>query len=105
MTSGGFWESFTNYSLAMRSGARPSGRLTLRLLILLLFQLPFFSWLPSASLPCIGLTYPEHMGAVRKEMSIMRLLVHPHIIRLYEVVETKDRWYAVMEHAEVGPCL
>jgi hypothetical protein len=46
------------------------------------------------------------MDAVRKEMNIMRMLVHPHIIRLYELVETKERWYAVMEHAEVGvPCL
>lgn len=44
-------------------------------------------------------------GAVRKEMQIMGCLVHPHIIRLYELIETGQRWYAVMEYAEVGAAL
>jgi serine/threonine protein kinase len=40
--------------------------------------------------------------SVKKEMSIMGSLVHPHIIRLYELIETQKRWYAVMEYGEVG---
>jgi len=35
---------------------------------------------------------------VRREIKILRLFVHPHIIRLYEVVETPADIYVVMEY-------
>ncbi len=35
--------------------------------------------------------------AVRREIKILRLFMHPHIIRLYEVIETPNDIYVVME--------
>jgi serine/threonine protein kinase len=35
------------------------------------------------------------------EISIMRTLDHPHIVRLYDVVETPDRINMVMEYVPV----
>ena len=40
--------------------------------------------------------------AVRREIKILRLFMHPHIIRLYEVVETPNDIYVVMEYVKVG---
>jgi hypothetical protein len=34
-------------------------------------------------------------GAVRREIKILRLFMHPHIIRLYEVVETPTDIFVV----------
>lgn len=34
---------------------------------------------------------------VRREIKILRLFMHPHIIRLYEVIETSNDIYVVME--------
>ncbi|KAJ7969520.1 Non-specific serine/threonine protein kinase [Quillaja saponaria] len=39
---------------------------------------------------------------VRREINILRFLKHPHIIRLYEVIETRKHIYVVMEHAKSG---
>ena len=39
--------------------------------------------------------------AVRREIKILRLFMHPHIIRLYEVVETPNDIYVVMEYVKV----
>jgi 5'-AMP-activated protein kinase catalytic alpha subunit len=39
---------------------------------------------------------------VRREIKILRLFMHPHIIRLYEVVETPNDIYVVMEYVKVG---
>ena len=36
-------------------------------------------------------------AAVRREIKILRLFMHPHIIRLYEVIETDNDIYVVME--------
>ncbi|KAL7094703.1 hypothetical protein ACP275_11G120100 [Erythranthe tilingii] len=39
---------------------------------------------------------------VRREIKILRLFMHPHIIRLYEVVETHSDIYVVMEYVKSG---
>ena len=40
--------------------------------------------------------------AVRREIKILRLFMHPHIIRLYEVIETPTDIYVVMEYVKVS---
>jgi serine/threonine protein kinase len=40
--------------------------------------------------------------AVRREIKILRLFMHPHIVRLYEVIETETNIYVVTEYAERG---
>ena len=45
---------------------------------------------------------------MRREIKILRLFMHPHIIRLYEVIETPQDIYVVMEFVKVrqlSPCL
>ncbi|GAU19808.1 hypothetical protein TSUD_170330 [Trifolium subterraneum] len=39
---------------------------------------------------------------VRREIKILRLFMHPHIIRLYEVIETETDIYVVMEYVKSG---
>ncbi|KAF6171765.1 hypothetical protein GIB67_007286 [Kingdonia uniflora] len=39
---------------------------------------------------------------VRREIKILRLFMHPHIIRLYEVIETHSDIYVVMEYVKSG---
>lgn len=40
--------------------------------------------------------------AVRREIEILKMFMHHHVIRLYEVVETSTDIYMVMEYAENG---
>ena len=39
---------------------------------------------------------------VRREIKILRLFMHPHIIRLYDVLETPHDIYVVMEYVKSG---
>ncbi|KAJ4950883.1 hypothetical protein NE237_027715 [Protea cynaroides] len=39
---------------------------------------------------------------VRREIKILKLFMHPHIIRLYEVIETSTDIYVVMEYVKSG---
>ncbi|XP_027351423.1 SNF1-related protein kinase catalytic subunit alpha KIN10-like [Abrus precatorius] len=39
---------------------------------------------------------------VRREIEVLRLLIHPQIIQLYEVIETPSDIYLVMEYVESG---
>ncbi|XP_030634811.1 serine/threonine-protein kinase SIK2-like [Chanos chanos] len=39
---------------------------------------------------------------INREVQIMKLLNHPHIIKLYQVMETKDMLYIVTEYAKNG---
>ncbi|CAM6100921.1 unnamed protein product [Calypogeia fissa] len=39
---------------------------------------------------------------VRREIKILRLFMHPHIIRLYEVIETPTDIFVVMEYVKCG---
>ncbi|KAJ0249833.1 SNF1-related protein kinase catalytic subunit alpha KIN10 [Hirschfeldia incana] len=47
----------------------------------------------------------KNMGTeekVRREIEILKLFMHPHIIRLYEVIETTTDIYLVMEYVNSG---
>ena len=39
---------------------------------------------------------------VRREIKILTLFMHPHIIRLYEVIETQTDIYLLMEYVKSG---
>jgi serine/threonine-protein kinase SIK3 len=44
----------------------------------------------------------ENLAKTFREISILKLLHHPHITRLYEVMESKNSIYLVTEHAGGG---
>uniref|UniRef100_A0A8C5F4G7 non-specific serine/threonine protein kinase n=1 Tax=Gadus morhua TaxID=8049 RepID=A0A8C5F4G7_GADMO len=45
---------------------------------------------------------PQNLEKIYREVQIMKLLHHPHIIKLYQVMETKDMLYIVTEYAKNG---
>ncbi|XP_067897422.1 serine/threonine-protein kinase SIK2-like isoform X2 [Heterodontus francisci] len=45
---------------------------------------------------------PRNLEKIYREVQIMKLLNHPHIIKLYQVMETKDMLYIVTEFAQNG---
>ncbi|XP_058152285.1 serine/threonine-protein kinase SIK1 [Dasypus novemcinctus] len=45
---------------------------------------------------------PSNLEKIYREVQIMKLLNHPHIIKLYQVMETKDMLYIVTEFAQNG---
>lgn len=49
-------------------------------------------------------TYFNHsrIVSVRREINILRLLSHPHVVRLFEVIETPTTIYMVMEYMDSG---
>lgn len=40
--------------------------------------------------------------SVRREINLMRRLSHPHVVRLFEVIETTSEIYMVMEYVNSG---
>lgn len=44
----------------------------------------------------------ENLKRINREVQIMKLLNHPHIIRLYQVIDTDDMIYLVTEYASGG---
>ncbi|KAI9344407.1 putative serine/threonine-protein kinase MARK2 [Obelidium mucronatum] len=44
----------------------------------------------------------KKLGKLYREVRIMKLLNHPHIVKLYEVIETKYTVFLVMEYASGG---
>ncbi|GAB2272098.1 CBL-interacting protein kinase 18 [Dionaea muscipula] len=42
------------------------------------------------------------MDQIKREISVMRLVQHPNVVQLYEVMATKTRIYFVMEHVKGG---
>ncbi|CAL1582111.1 unnamed protein product [Knipowitschia caucasica] len=45
---------------------------------------------------------PSNLEKIYREVQIMKLMNHPHIIKLYQVMETKDMLYIVTEYAKNG---
>lgn len=45
---------------------------------------------------------PEHYDMVRNEIEALKLCQHPHIVRLYEVIENADYIFLVMELLKGG---
>jgi 5'-AMP-activated protein kinase catalytic alpha subunit len=45
---------------------------------------------------------PQRYKSVKREIKIMERMNHPNIIRLYEVIETKNHVVLIMEYAEGG---
>ncbi len=39
---------------------------------------------------------------VRREIHILKLIRHPHIIHLYEIIETTKQLYMIMEYCKGG---
>ncbi|KAJ3331547.1 MAP/microtubule affinity-regulating kinase 3 [Blyttiomyces sp. JEL0837] len=45
---------------------------------------------------------PEHVTRIKREVRILRLLNHPHIVKLYDVAETEREIILSMEYVEGG---
>ncbi|KAG0429974.1 hypothetical protein HPB47_023112 [Ixodes persulcatus] len=45
---------------------------------------------------------PANLDKVYREVHIMKMLSHPHIVKLYQVMETKNMLYLVSEYASQG---
>lgn len=39
---------------------------------------------------------------ISREIKIMKLIRHPHLIQLYEIIEKPKRLYLIMEYSEGG---
>ena len=42
------------------------------------------------------------MERLQREIRFLKLLNHPHIIKVFDIIETTESIYIVMEHAEGG---
>lgn len=45
---------------------------------------------------------PKQIARLQREIRFLKLLNHPHIIRLYDVIETTENIFIVMEYATGG---
>lgn len=45
---------------------------------------------------------PKQRVSVQREVRLMKLLNHPHIVSAQQVYESKDHYWIVMEHASCG---
>ena len=39
---------------------------------------------------------------MKREIAILKLIEHPHVLKLYDVLETEHRLYLVLEHVKGG---
>ena len=37
---------------------------------------------------------------MKREVVILKVVEHPHVLKLYDVLETKDKLYLVLEHVK-----
>jgi serine/threonine protein kinase len=44
----------------------------------------------------------KQIARLQREIRFLKLLHHPHIVRLYDVIETADHIYIMMEYASGG---
>ena len=45
---------------------------------------------------------PNNLAKVYREVEVMKLVNHPNIVKLYQVMETKSMLYLVSEYAPQG---
>ena len=45
---------------------------------------------------------PKQISRLQREIRFLKLLHHPHIVRIYDVIETSDFIYIIMEYAVGG---
>lgn len=90
-----FFFSGISYSRQMDDYVRFTGVMKLPSCKLLGFML-------TLNLTLQYLTHPYIEISVRKEINIMRQLDHPHIVRLFEVIDTPSNVYVVMEYMSSG---
>lgn len=51
---------------------------------------------------CFATPTPNPHQQVRREINILKVCTHPHIIRLYEVIDTPSDIFVVMEYVPNG---
>lgn len=45
---------------------------------------------------------PVHWASIKREIAILKLVNHPNILRLHNVLETQKRFYLILEHLKGG---
>uniref|UniRef100_I3KEW9 BR serine/threonine kinase 2 n=1 Tax=Oreochromis niloticus TaxID=8128 RepID=I3KEW9_ORENI len=58
--------------------------------------------LASGLLRCQLAVNPEHSRQVEREIAILKLIEHPHVLKLHDVYENKKYLYLVLEHVSGG---
>ena len=48
------------------------------------------------------ITEEEDVERISREIKILKLIRHPHIIQLYEIIETPKQLYLITEYANGG---
>lgn len=61
------------------------------------------------TLTCVAIKFlkntKKYSTVIRREVNILKSLAHPNIIKVFQVVQTRENTYLVMEHASEGDLL